>query len=125
MQMTMDEIIEFCDRWLKSWTGNQPDELIRFYSEEIFYRDPAYPNGITNRQKLLEYFTKLLAKNPAWVWKREETIKTEKGFVLKWRAEIPKGTEIVTEFGLDIVELSNNLIVRNEVYFDPSRLGKK
>jgi hypothetical protein len=44
---------------------------------------------------------------------------TDKGFTLKWKTPLPiKDTELVI-FGLDIVEMSGDLISRNEVYFDP------
>jgi hypothetical protein len=43
---------------------------------------------------------------------------TEKGFTLKWEASIPVGATTVIERGLDIVELRDDKISRNEVYFD-------
>ena len=36
----------FCIEWLNAWTGNNPEKLIDFYSDDTFYRDPANPEGI-------------------------------------------------------------------------------
>ena len=108
----------FADRWLASWTGNRPDVLIDFYSQDAFYLDPAKPNGLSGRENLLTYFKKLLQKNPNWKWTREEIFHTEKGFTLKWKAEIPIANENLILFGLDIVEMTDDKISRNEVYFD-------
>jgi hypothetical protein len=120
--MLHDALASFCNSWLAAWTGNQPEKLLSFYREDAFYRDPAKPDGLRGRGELLPYFTKILAKNPNWIWKAVEIVSTEKGFVLKWEATIPAGAKIVVETGLDIVELTDGKISRNEVYFDPARM---
>lgn len=108
----------FITDWLKAWTGNQPDRLIQFYSDDALYADPAKPNGLNGKAELLPYFTKLLAANPNWVWTAEEIIPTENGCTLKWVAEIPVKNTSITLKGLDIVEIDKGTITRNEVYFD-------
>ncbi|MCJ7773865.1 MAG: hypothetical protein MUP22_12125 [Desulfobacterales bacterium] len=120
--MELNEAVEFCNKWLSSWTGNKPDELIKFYSINAFYSDPAVPDGLTGHDQIQPYFNKLLAANPAWEWKHQEIFLTEKGFTLKWKATIPVGGTAITEFGLDIVEITNAAITRNEVYFDRTKL---
>ena len=110
--------IDFCTNWLNSWTGNRPDLLLSFYSEDAFYSDPATRQGLKGHEQLLSYFTKLLKYNPNWKWKIVEIIETGKGFTLKWEATIPVGDKNIIEQGLDIVELENGKISRNEVYFD-------
>lgn len=120
--MNSKEAEDFCIRWLSSWTGNQPERLIGFYGEDAFYSDPTARKGLQGKNKILSYFKILLRNNPNWVWTHEEIIPNEKGFVLKWKARIPvKETEIV-EYGMDIVEVSEEKIVRNEVYFDTRKL---
>ena len=44
------------------------------------------------------------------------------GFVAKWKVIIPVGAEVITEYGMDIVEIDQGKIRRNEVYFDRSSL---
>ncbi|MDO8123105.1 MAG: nuclear transport factor 2 family protein [Candidatus Hermodarchaeota archaeon] len=114
-------ILEFCRQWLPAWTGNDPDKLLQFYTSNAFYSDPANPEGLQGHQQLNEYFTKLLAANPNWVWEPVEVFPTLKGFNVKWRAVIPIGKKKIVEFGMDIVEVEDGRISRNEVYFDRSR----
>ena len=116
------ELKTFIDEWLNSWTGNNPKELLSYYADNAFYSDPANPKGISKRENLNIYFSKLLSKNPNWIWKAEEIIPTEKGCTLKWKAEVPVGTESIIFFGVDIVEISDRKITRNEVYFDRTPL---
>ena len=108
----------FMDSWLASWTGNRPLILLNFYSQDAYYRDPVTPDGLRGREQISVYFKKLLQKNQNWKWTREEIFPTEKGFTLKWKAEIPLEEEILIIYGLDIVEITDNKISRNEVYFD-------
>lgn len=114
------KIKEFINNWLSAWTGNNPGELLRYYADEVFYLDPANPDGIRGKESLSVYFSKLLSKNPDWIWEAEEIIPTEKGCTLKWKAQIPVGKEQLVLFGLDIVEVTAGKITRNEVYFDRS-----
>ena len=113
-----------CDSWLPAWTGGRDslERLLSHYSRDSFYLDPARPEGIKGRDELTVYFGALLTKNPNWRWEAEEIIPTERGFVLKWLAEIPVGARMLAVKGLDIVEVREGLISRNEVYFDRSSL---
>jgi hypothetical protein len=119
--MKIDEATNFCDNWLRSWRGNDPNCLIEFYSENAFYRDPANTAGLKGRTQILPYFTKLLASNPNWKWERVEVFPIDNGFVAKWKATIPVGSEVIVENGLDIVEIQKGKITRNEVYFDRAK----
>ena len=126
------EILEnqelFCKEWLNAWTGNNPEKLIDFYANDAFYRDPANPEGISGRELLLNYFKKLLERNPNWKWELIELFPTGKGFTFKWKATIPIGTEQIIEFGMDIVELDplcKRKVKRNEVYFDRTKFFSK
>ncbi len=120
--MNEAEALEFCRAWLPAWTGNQPEKLIEFYADDALYLDPAKPEGLKGRERILAYFRKLLASNPDWEWEAVEIFPTERGFVGKWKARIPVGLKTVVEQGLDIVEIRNGKIVRNEVYFNVANL---
>ncbi len=120
--MKREEILDFCGRWLSDWEGNRPDDLIRFYSDDAVYIDPANKDGLKGHDRIFTYFKNLLAANPKWKWNMVEVFPTDAGFVLKWKATIPIGLEVVTEYGMDIVEIEQERISRNEVYFDRSHL---
>jgi hypothetical protein len=114
-------ILDFCRRWLPAWTGNDPDRLLSFYGDNVIYIDPANPDGIEGQEQLRPYLETLLAANPNWVFEVIEVFPTRRGFVLKWRVTIPVGRNKLIEHGMDIVEVDNGKITRNEVYFDRSR----
>jgi len=123
--MEKTKLKEFCIEWLDTWTGNNPEELIRYYAEDAYYQDPATPRGLKGDSKILNYFRKLLSKNPQWQWKLDEIYPTPNGFILKWNAKIPIGKENINAVGMDIVELRKDKIIRNEVYFDRTQMLDK
>ena len=121
--LTKEEAREFASRWLPAWTGNDPEGLASFYSDDAFYSDPAIPEGVKGKKALLAYFTRLLSHNPDWVWTQIEGIPLEEGFLNKWLAKIPVGNRTIEVVGVCFVQLDEKgLIRRNEVYFDRSEL---
>ena len=123
MTMNKKEAKEFASKWLPAWTGNEPEKLAEFYSDDCFYLDPAIPSGVNGKKELLAYFRKLLAQNPEWVWTQIEPIPMEGGFLNKWLAKIPVGQNVIECVGVCFVQFdSRGKIKRNEVYFDRSGL---
>lgn len=123
MTMTVAEAREFAARWLPAWTGNDPERLADFYSNDAFYLDPSIPDGVRGRAALVGYFKKLLGNNPEWVWTQIEAIPMEGGFLNKWLAEIPVGKRILKCVGVCFVQFDDTgKIRRNEVYFDTREL---
>ncbi len=117
--LSATEAKAFAEKWLPAWTGNNPELLASFYSDDVFYLDPGVPVGVKGKTALLAYFTKLLSYNPAWVWTQLEGIPMEGGFLNKWRAVVPVGQAMLEIIGVCFVQLNDaGKIERNEVYFD-------
>jgi hypothetical protein len=116
------EAKEFAARWLPAWTGNDPERLASFYSDDCFYSDPAVPDGIEGKEALRRYFAALLGGFPDWVWANTGAIPIPGGFLNRWHASIPVGGTVIECDGVCTVELRDGLIARNEVYFDRSAL---
>jgi hypothetical protein len=120
--LTEAEAREFAAGWLPAWTGNDPERLASFYTEDAFYCDPAIPDGVQGREALVGYFTRLLARYPDWVWTNVGAVPIEDGFLNRWHACVPSdGGELEFE-GVCTVQLRDGLIRRNEVYFDRTAL---
>lgn len=121
--LTAIEAKQFAEKWLPAWSGNYPELLVSFYSEDAFYLDPGIPNGVKGKTELLTYFRKLLANNPNWIWSQIEGIPLADGFLNKWLAKIPVGPVVLEIIGVCFVQLDGaGNIRRNEVYFDRTQL---
>jgi hypothetical protein len=116
------EAKEFAASWLPAWTGNDPERLAGFYTDDAFYRDPAVPDGVRGKEALLAYFTALLGRFPDWEWTSTGATPIEGGFLNHWRATIPLGSTVIECDGVCTVKLRDGLIERNEVFFDRSEL---
>jgi hypothetical protein len=116
--MNEHEAAEFAARWLPAWSGNRPELLVAFYAKDAFYADPGVPEGLRGRRALLEYFRRLLARYPDWVWTQERALPLHEGFLNFWKAEIPERDRRVVLRGVCTVQLCDGLITRNEVFFD-------
>lgn len=113
---------DFADRWLPAWTGNDPERLAAFYTDDAFYSDPAVPDGIHGKDSLLAYFRALLARFPDWTWTNTGTTPMEGGFLNHWHVTIPLGATVIECDGVCTVRLRDGLIERNEVFFDRAEL---
>jgi ketosteroid isomerase-like protein len=120
--LTESEAGEFTARWLPAWTGNDPERLAAFYTDDTVYSDPAVPDGVRGKEALLAYFGALLARFPDWVWTNTGVRPMEGGFLNYWHASIPVGGSVVECDGVCTVRLRDGLIERNEVFFDRSEL---
>jgi hypothetical protein len=119
MMMTKEQAREFVSKWLPAWTGNNPEKLAEFYSDDAFYLDGSVPLGLKGKDALLKYFRKLLTENPDWVWTPIEGIPMEDGILNKWHVSIPVGSKVVESIGVCFVQFNEQgKIRRNEVYFD-------
>jgi len=123
MMMKKEEAVEFASRWLPAWTGNKPEVLASYYSDDCLYLDAGIPNGASGKTELIAYFRKLLAQNPDWVWSQIEAIPMEGGFLNKWLAKIPVGEKTLECIGVCFLQFDEQgKIKRNEVYFDRTEL---
>jgi hypothetical protein len=112
----------FAEKWLPAWTGNDPERLVSFYTDDAFYSDPAVPAGVRGRPALLAYFGRLLALNPRWVWRHQGSLAIPDGFLNHWHAAIPVGDRVVEAVGVCTVQLRGDRIYSNRVFFDRSGL---
>lgn len=121
---TSEDARAFAEKWLPAWSGNRPELLASFYSADAVYSDPAIPGGVRGKDAILAYFTRLLARNPQWIWTHSGSIPMQDGFLNQWHASIPVGQRIVEACGACTVQLRGGLIYANHVYFDRSELLK-
>ncbi len=121
--MKKEEAQEFASKWLPAWTGNEPEKLADYYSDDCCYLDPAIPGGVNGKNELIAYFSKLLSQNPDWVWTQIEAIPMEGGLLNIWLAKISVGNKVLECIGVCFVPFNaQGKIKRNEVYFDRSEL---
>lgn len=115
----------FVRNWLAAWSGSA-DELLTYYHPQASYCDPSLNEPVIGHQNLHRYFSALLQKFPGWKWELVELFDHPQVITLKWKATFIINDQPIILYGMDIVELREHQIIRNEVYFDrPDFLRKK
>lgn len=117
---SVEEAKAFAEKWLPAWSGNNPELLASFYTDDAFYSDPSIPEGVKGKKALLEYFRRILSWKPDWVWTQTRSTPLQDGFANFWKAVIPMREKTISCEGLCLVQLREGLIYRNEVFFDAS-----
>ncbi len=120
--LNADDARAFAEKWLPAWSGNRPELLASFYTRDAVYSDPGVPEGVRGRDAILGYFSKLLGRNPEWVWLHRGSIPMQDGFLNLWHASIPVGERLVEAEGVCTVQLRDGHIYANHVFFDRSEL---
>ncbi len=123
---TQEELKAVAARVLEAWNGQDTDEVLAMYTDDVSYRDPNTDGPVEGADALRRYFDRLFA---AWEmhWElREEPLPHSdgEGVTALWRATLglPSGERTVTVEGMDLVELEGDRIRRNEVWFDRAAL---
>ena len=83
-----------------------------------------FNNLLKGKERIFGYFRKFISFYPNWKYEYVEIFPTENGFTLKWKVSLTINNDTIVDYGLDIVEILNDKIVRNEVYFDTASLLK-
>lgn len=114
------DIVDFNARWLKAWSDKNVSELVMFYAEDTVYRDPQVPDGLSGREALRAYLTRLFAETPPMRYDPHETWATHDGYCGRWYCTMsrPDGADSYLR-GFDLVVLQGGLIALNEVYVHP------
>ncbi len=107
----------FFDAWLGAWSNGDVEALLKFYHPEARYLAPDCPHGIRGHNQLKVYFENQLKAYPDWHWTRQELFKAETGWTLRWRLDWAEPWRPVIQ-GLSWIELQDNLIQRQDAYFD-------
>lgn len=109
--------------WMEAWNSNDPENLLSFYHDEIFYKTPIISQTIKGKDEFRTYLNVFFSETPTWRWKFIQYFKTkEDRYFVKWKATSKLNGKVVEEEGLDILEFVDQRIIVHEVYFDKSKI---
>ncbi len=113
----------YFEELMDAWNDHDPEKLLTFYHEDIFYRDPVASKGVQGKEKFEEYLKHFLRDTEKWEWKFTQYYKTKDDrYFVKWKAIVHLQDEVVVEEGVDIIEFYDQRIVLHEMYFDRSKI---
>lgn len=124
----MDErkMQELTDEFLAAWNEQNVERVLACYTEDVAYRDPNTRGAVAGRDALRRYLTKLFAGwRMHWARREAHLLAGGGGVAFLWHAsfERPSGGPRVEVDEMDMVEVRDGRISRNEVYFDRAVLA--
>lgn len=111
--------------FLAAWNSQLVDRVVSCYTPDVIYRDPNTRGHINGSKDLSRYLAKLFSNwKMTWATREVFPFGETDGAAFLWKATFrkPGGDKIVEADGMDLVVVKNNLIARNEVYFDRAAL---
>lgn len=124
--MDAREMLELADRFLAAWNSQDVERVLDCYTEDAAYSDPNTRGPVVGRDALRRYLTKLFAGwRMTWTRREAHLFAGGGGATVSWRAsfERPTGGPRVEIDGMDLVEVREGRLCRNEVYFDRALLA--
>lgn len=111
------DIADYNARWLAAWSAKDVEALLGFYAPDVRYFDQQVPAGITGHDALRAYLTGLFAATPPMRYDPDAVWATPDGYCGRWYCVMGDDANARPALrGFDLVVLSGDRIVLNEVY---------
>lgn len=124
--MDRDAMLSLADRFLAAWNTQEVEQVLACYTTDVDYRDPNTRGSVRGGEALGRYLTKLFGGwKMHWSLREAHLFEGGGGCAVMWHATFrrPDGTLTVGIDGMDLVEVRENRIARNEVCFDRTQLA--
>lgn len=121
MVITAGDALALSEKVLAAWNRQDVEGVVACYTEDCVYLDPNTHGPVEGRDALRRYLTKLFGRwKMHWTLKEFHTFGEVSGGGFLWSATLTPsdGGRTVEVEGMDLVILRENLLRRNEVYFD-------
>jgi hypothetical protein len=114
------------DHVFSAWNTQDVERVLACYTDDLFYLDPNTQGPVVGRDSMRAYLTKLFGRW-AMTWEGGDLFPLDgaDGVAIRWTGTLaPAGERRSADVsGLDLVILENDLVKRNEVYFDRSPMA--
>jgi steroid delta-isomerase-like uncharacterized protein len=119
--MNQQEAERLAENFLAAWNSQDVETVVAAYTEDVVYRDPGTHGEIRGRDDFRRYVQKLFgAWTMRWSLRAAYPFKDEDGAAALWHATLQRadGAGPIEVDGMDLVQVRDGCIARNEVYFD-------
>ncbi len=124
--MDRPTMLALADEFLGAWNTQEVDRVLACYASDLEYRDPNTRGSIRGHESMRRYLTKLFAGwQMRWSLREARLFDDGAGCAVLWHATFrrPGKAAIVEIEGMDLVEVREHRIARNEVCFDRAQLA--
>jgi ketosteroid isomerase-like protein len=119
--MDKDRMYQLAEHVLETWNTQDVGQVVSCYTSNLVYVDPNTRGEVKGSTAFWRYLEKMFNEwEMKWYLKEAFLFDHGVGCAVMWHATIKRmeGSELVEFEGMDLVLVDNDLIARNEVYFD-------
>jgi hypothetical protein len=113
-------IMEGC---VAAWNRGDAEGVASFYTDDLDYRDPTVPKGISNKGDFIKYLKLIFKVWPEQEWVGKEIMPHEKkgSFSVNYDFKFANGERVVKGNGIDRIEFRGDKICLNHVYLNADK----
>jgi len=124
--MDRDKMLALAEEFLGAWNTQDVERVVACYTADLEYRDPNTRGAVPGADAMRRYLSKLFANwQMHWSLREAHLLDGGRGCAVLWHATFrrPPADTVIEIDGMDLVEVRDGRISRNEVYFDRSPLA--
>ena len=124
--MDIDELRAISEPLIEAWNDQDVERVVACYTDDLIYVDPNTRGAVVGPDAFGRYLTKLFSRwQMHWSVKETFPLAGTDGAAGLWRASfrVHGGEKSVEVDGMDLVQIENGRVKRNEVYFDRAALA--
>jgi hypothetical protein len=122
-KLTGERYISIMKDSLKAWSQADVDSTASFYCDDLDYRDPSVPQGITNKAEFVKYL-KLLFKiwpKQSWILNNVYPHVNDGAFCVDYTFKFANDKTSISGCGMDLTIFKDDKICVNHVYLNAQK----
>lgn len=120
---SIDDYTRIMTDCLSAWNRADPELVASFYADELDYRDPTVPAGISTRKEFIAYLKLVFSVWPRQNWAPTHVMShgKEGAFSIEYEFSIANDAATIRGSGMDRMEFTGGKISLNHVYLNADR----
>lgn len=122
-KLSTDDYIEILKKCVAAWNRGDAEAVASFYTDDLDYRDPTVPDGITRKEDFINYLKLIFKVWPEQEWIGKTIMPHEKrgAFSVSYNFRFASGDKVIQGSGIDRIEFSGDRISLNHIYLNADR----
>lgn len=122
-KLSTDDYIKILKKCVAAWNRGDAEAVASFYTDDLDYRDPTVPDGITRKEDFINYLKLIFKVWPEQEWIGKTVMPHEKrgAFSVSYNFRFASGDKVIQGSGIDRIEFSGDRISLNHIYLNADR----
>ena len=122
-KLSLEDYTALMENCLDAWNKADPEKVADYFAEDLEYRDPRVPDGITGRAKFIKYLRLIFKVWPIqeWVPRTVYPHAEEGSFTVDYEFKIANEKKSIRGRGIDRITFRGDKIKLNHMYLNAEK----